>query len=146
MTAVSEDATADLNRRIAELEQRLETALIERDAEIERQTANALVNFRLQSELRATAERQNAGAEILRTIANTKGDAENALQRIGETTAHFFNAAGVTIRIAEGDEWVQAIRVGSGSQLTGGQQRPALQESAPSAARRCDATERPSAQ
>ena len=125
MTAVSEDATADLNRRIAELEQRLETALIERDAEIERQTANALVNFRLQSELRATAERQNAGAEILRTIANTKGDAENALQRIGETTAHFFNAAGVTIRIAEGDEWVQAIRVGSGSQLTGGQ--PAAQ-------------------
>src|SRR6185437_8929318 len=59
MTAVSEDATADLNRRIAELEQRLETALIERDAEIERQTANALVNFRLQSELRATAERRN---------------------------------------------------------------------------------------
>jgi GAF domain-containing protein len=125
MTAVSEDATADLNRRIAELEQRLELALIERDAAVERQTASALVNFRLQSELRSTAERQNASAEILRTIANTRGSAEHALQRIAETTAHFFNAAGVAIRVAEGDEWVQAIRVGAGAQLTG--EQPATQ-------------------
>jgi len=53
MTAVSEDATADLNRRIAELERRLEIALIERDAAIERQTASALISFRLQNEVRA---------------------------------------------------------------------------------------------
>jgi two-component system NtrC family sensor kinase len=121
MTAVSEDATADLNRRIAELERRLEAALIERDAAIDRQTASALVNFRLQSEVRSAIHRQNAGAELLRAIANTKGDAEHALQRIAETTARFFNAASVTIRIAEGDEWVQTVRVGSSSQLTGGQ-------------------------
>ena len=109
MTAVSEDATADLNRRVAELQQRLEVALFERDTAIERQTASALVNFRLQSELRATADRQDASTEILRTIASAPGDATRSLQRIGETTARFFNAAGVTIRIAEGDEWKSAF-------------------------------------
>jgi GAF domain-containing protein len=121
MTTISEDATADLRRRLAELEERLATALTERDAAIERQTANALVNFRLQSELRAAVERQNAGAEILRSIAATAGDAEHALQTIAETTLHFFNAASVTIRVTEGDEWVQTVRVGASAHLTGAQ-------------------------
>ncbi len=116
MTAVSEDATADLNRRIAELEQRMELALIERDAAIERQTASALVNFRLQSELRATTERQNAAAEILRTIASAPIDAEQSLQRIAETTARFFNASSVTIRISDGQQWSRTIRVGQASE------------------------------
>jgi GAF domain-containing protein len=121
MAAVSEDMTADLRRRIAELEQRIESMAVERDAAIDRQTASALDNFRLQSELRAALERQGASAEILRAIANTSGDADQALQRIAETTAHFFNAASVTIRIAEGDEWVQTVRVGASAQLTGEQ-------------------------
>src|SRR5215472_15449857 len=105
MTAVSEDASADLKRRVAELEQRLDTALVERDAAIERQTASALVNFRLQNELRTVLDRQKAGAEILRSIAATAGDAAHALQKIAETTQHFFNAASVTVRVAEGDAW-----------------------------------------
>jgi GAF domain-containing protein len=121
MAAVSDDATADLNRRIAELERQLETALIERDAAIDRQTASALINFRLQNDLRAVDERQKASAEILRAIADTLGDAEHALQRIAETTQHFFNAAGVTIRIAAGDKWIKTLRVGAGSYLTGAQ-------------------------
>jgi GAF domain-containing protein len=125
MTAVSEDVAADFRRRLAELELRLHSALVERDEAIERQTASALVNFRLQTELRAAQERHNAGAEILRAIANTRGDTEHALQRIAETTAHFFNAAGVTIRIAEGDRWVQTVRVGASAQTTG--QQPASQ-------------------
>jgi GAF domain-containing protein len=121
MTAVSEDASIDLKRRIAELERRLDMALIERDTAIDQQTASALIGFRLQSELRAITERQKAGAEILRAIANTHGDAEHALQRIAETTQLFFNAAGVTIRLAEGDEWVKTLRVGASSVLTGAQ-------------------------
>jgi GAF domain-containing protein len=121
MTALPQDAVADLQQRIAELERQLETAVNERDAAIDRQTASALVNFRLKNELRAVTDRQKASAEILNTIANTQGDAEHALQQIAETTATFFNAAGVTIRIAEGDEWVQGLRVGASSQLTGGQ-------------------------
>src|SRR6185312_10653022 len=108
-------------RRVAELEQRLEAALIERDTAVEHQTASALINFRLQNELRSAVERQKASAEILRVIANTHGDAEHALQRIAETTQHFFNAAGVTIRIAEGDQWVRTLRVGASSYLTGAQ-------------------------
>jgi len=117
MTAVSEDTTADLKRKMAELEERLAAALTERDAAIERQTANALVNFRLQNEVRAALERQKAGAEILRSIAATAGNAEHALQQIAETTQHFFNAASVTIRVAEGDEWTQTVRVGASSEL-----------------------------
>src|SRR6201995_3382250 len=121
MTALPQDAVADLQQRIAELERQLETAVEERDAAIERQTASALVNFRLKNELRTVTDRQKASAEILNAIANTHGDAEHALQRIAETTANFFNAAGVTIRIAQGDAWVQTVRVGPASHATGAQ-------------------------
>ena len=116
MTAVSEDATADLNRRIAELEQRLETALIERDAAIERQTASALVSFRLQNELRSAVDRQKGGAEILREIANTRGDAEQALRQIAATTARLFNCQSVRIRIVENGEWIQSIALGGSAE------------------------------
>jgi two-component system, NtrC family, sensor kinase len=121
MTAVTEDAAADLRRKVAELEERLTAALTERDAAIERQTANALVNFRLQSELRAAVERQHASAEILRAISEGSGDAEQSLTQIAETTARLFGAPSVTIRIAEGDEWIKTIRVGASSQASGAQ-------------------------
>ena len=125
MTTLPQDVEADLRHRILELERRLDQATVQRDEAIERATATALVNFRLQNELRASLERQAAGAEILRTIASAPTDAEQSLQRIAETTARFFNAAGVTIRIAEGDEWVKTIRVGAASHRTGSQ--PAAQ-------------------
>ncbi len=116
MTAVSEDMTAELTRRIAELEQRLELALIERDAAIERQTANALVNFRLQSELRATAERRNASAEILRTIAAAPGDASRSLQQIAETCGRLFGAPSVSIQLVQDGQWGEAVRYGTSAQ------------------------------
>src|ERR1700759_322961 len=119
MTALPQDAVADLQQRIAELERQLETAVEERDAAIERQTASALVNFRLKNELRAVTDRQKASAEILDAIANAHGDAEHALQRIAETTANFFNAAGVNHPHAHGDAWVQTVRVGPASHATG---------------------------
>jgi two-component system, NtrC family, sensor kinase len=131
MTVVSKDATADLKRRLAELEERLAAALTERDAAIERQTASALVNFRLQSEFRAAAERQHASAEILRAISESSGDAERSLTQIAETTARLFGAPSVTIRIAEGDEWIKTIRVGASSQASGAQ--PGSQSAAPGA-------------
>ena len=131
MTAVSEDAAADLKRRLAEVGERLAAALTERDTAIERQTANALVNFRLQSELRATAERQHASAEILRAISESSGDAERSLTQIAETTARLFSAPSVTIRIAEGDEWIKTIRVGASSQRSG--EQPGSQSAAPGA-------------
>ena len=100
MTAVSEDATADLKRRIAELEERLASALTERDAAL---------------------ERQKAAAEILGTISDGTIDAERSLTQIAETTMRLFGAPSVTIRIAEGDEWIKTIRVGPSSQRSGAQ-------------------------
>ena len=47
MTALPHDTEADLRRRILELEQRLQSTVAQRDEAIERQTAAALVNFRL---------------------------------------------------------------------------------------------------
>jgi GAF domain-containing protein len=116
MTTLPQDVEADLRHRIFELERRLESAVVQRDEAVERATATALVNFRLQNELRATVDRQNASAEILRTIASAPTDAEQSLQRIAETTARFFNASSVTIRITDGKEWVRTIRVGGGSE------------------------------
>src|ERR1700743_3695102 len=136
MTAVSEDATADFRRKRGELEQRLHSALVERDEAIERQTASALVNFRLQNELRAAQERQNASTEILRAISQEtgserSGDADRSLTQIAETTARLFGAPSVTIRLAAGDEWVKTIRVGASSQRSGAQ--PGSQSAAPGA-------------
>src|ERR1700692_1931092 len=76
-------------------------------------------NARLQAELRAARERQIAGAEILRTIASTPGDAEQSLQQIAETTARLFGAPSVTVLIADGNEWGKTIRVGDGSKRIG---------------------------
>ena len=91
MTALQPDAVADLARE----------------------------NARLQAELRAARERQDASAEILRTIANVSGDAEQSLQRIAEITARLFDAPSVTIQIAEGDGWSHTIRFGDNAKRVG---------------------------
>jgi GAF domain-containing protein len=116
MTTLPQDAEADLRRRILELERRLEQAVAQRDEAIERATATALVNFRLQNELRTTAERQNAGAEILGTIASTSGEADQALQRIAEISAHLFGAPSVSIQLVENGDWGKAYRHGDSAQ------------------------------
>ena len=116
MTTLPQDVEADLRRRILELERRLEQAVAQRDEAIERATATALVNFRLQNELRTTAERRNASAEILRTIASTSGVADRALQRIAEISAHLFGAPSVSIQLVENGDWGKAYRHGDSAQ------------------------------
>ena len=91
MTALHQDAMADLVRE----------------------------NTRLQIALRAAQDRLDASAEILRTIANVSGDAEQALQRIAEITARLFGAPSVTIQIAEGDGWSHTIRYGDNAKRVG---------------------------
>ena len=76
-------------------------------------------NARLQAELRAARDRQNASADILRAIASAPGDAERALHQIAETTMRLFGAPSATIQIAEGDGWSQVIRVGDSSKRIG---------------------------
>jgi two-component system, NtrC family, sensor kinase len=106
MTAVSRDSTADLRRRLAELEQKLEAGTAE--------------NARLWNELGVVLDRQNATAEILRTIAATRGNAEQALQQIAETSMRLFGAVSATIHAAaEDDGWSKVIRVGESSKRIG---------------------------
>src|SRR4051794_16842908 len=83
------------------------------------QAVIAIENVRLFNETREALERQNASADILRTIASTPGDAERALYQIAETSARLFGAPSATIHIAEGDGWAQTIRVGDTSKRIG---------------------------
>lgn len=89
-------------------------------AELERQLrSQAAENARLRAELAIARDRQNASMEILRTIANSSGDAEGSLQQIAEATMHLFGAPSATIHIAEGDGWSRVIRVGDSSMRVG---------------------------
>src|ERR1700738_2151804 len=119
MTALPQDVVTDLGRRIADLEQRLQSGLAARDEAIVQQAATALEDARLLTELRAAPDRQPGSAEILRAIANASGDAERSLHQIAETTARLFDAPSVTLHIAEGDEWRRTIRVGDSSKRIG---------------------------
>ena len=109
MAALSQDVVTDLEHAIAELEQRLESGLTERDETI----------ARLQADLRAVRDRQAGSAEILAAIAGASGDAKQALQLIAETTARLFGAPSVTIRLVEGHEWGPTINFGPSSMRIG---------------------------
>ena len=101
MTALPPDDVADLYRLVAELEQRLESSFTAHDEAIARQAATAQDNARLQNELAVARERQNASADILRTIASASGDADGSLQQIAETSARCFHwAFGTAITFA----------------------------------------------
>ena len=91
MTVLSDDGTADLRQE----------------------------NARLAAELRAARARQDATAEILRTVAHASGDAEQSLRQIAEITARLFGAPSVTIQIAEGDGWSHTIRFGDTAKRVG---------------------------
>ncbi|SIO66224.1 His Kinase A (phospho-acceptor) domain-containing protein [Bradyrhizobium erythrophlei] len=102
MTALPQDAVAELRRVVADLERQLQTTLSE--------------NSRLQSELGIARDRQSASADILRAIANAGGDAERSLQQVAETTASLFGASSVSLLIADGERWGRTLRVGAGSE------------------------------
>ncbi|MGB9116426.1 GAF domain-containing protein [Bradyrhizobium sp.] len=76
-------------------------------------------NARLRAELRAAGDRQNASAEILRTIGGASGDAELSLQQIAETTKRLFEASSVSIFVADGDKWGRIIHDGASSKRIG---------------------------
>src|SRR6266702_2095006 len=105
MTALPQDAVADLKRLVADLERQLQSARAE--------------NSQLQGDLGIARDRQSASVDILRTIAGASGDAERSLTRIAETSMRLFGASSATIQIAEGDGWSQIIRVGDSSKRVG---------------------------
>src|SRR4051794_12124948 len=105
MTALPPDVLADLNRLVAELEQRLDSSFAAHDAAIAQQAATAQENARLQNELADARNREAASADILRTIASAPGDAELVLQKIAETSAGLFDAPSASILLAKNGEW-----------------------------------------
>ncbi|HLG83897.1 MAG TPA: GAF domain-containing protein [Bradyrhizobium sp.] len=68
---------------------------------------------RLKSQLENARLQQQAGAEILRAVADAAGDVAGPLQLIAETTARLFGATSVSIQLAEGREFTQEYRVGA---------------------------------
>jgi GAF domain-containing protein len=76
----------------------------------------AIENARLFNETKEALERQDASAEILRTIASTPGDAARSLQQIAETSARLFGAPSVSIQLVEDGEWGEAYRFGDSAQ------------------------------
>ena len=119
MTALSQDVLANLNRLVAELEQRLDSSFAAHDEAIAQRALTAQENARLRAELAIARDRQSASAEILRTIASASGDAERALLQIAETSARLFGAPSATIHIAAGDGWAKTIRFGASSKNIG---------------------------
>lgn len=101
MTALSQDG--DVARRIAELEQKLQSSAAETES--------------LRRELAQSRGCQTASADILATIASTSGDADQALEEIAETTARLIGASSVSIQLAGNDQCGKAYRNGVSDRL-----------------------------
>src|SRR5438552_1631522 len=112
-------AIDELESAVSDMESRLESAHAERDEATARQAELEQDNARLFDELATARDRQNASADILRTIAEASGDAERALHQIAETSMLLFGAPSATIHVAEGDGWARTIRVGESAKSVG---------------------------
>jgi len=83
MTALLQDVVADLRRRVAELEQRLESALAERDEAIAQQAATS---------------------EVLQVINASPGDLAPVFDAIVEKAARLCEAVGGALWLVDGDK------------------------------------------
>src|SRR5438445_10623419 len=99
MAALSEDALADLYRLVAEVEQRLQSSFAAHDEAIARDAATTYENSRLRNELSLARDRQDASADILRTIDRAPDDAERTLYQLAEHSARLFAPPSANIHI-----------------------------------------------
>ena len=85
MTALPPDVAADLERRVAELEKKLQSALGERNDAIAREAAMGAETARLFNETQQALERQTATAEILKVIASSPSDTTPVFEAIANS-------------------------------------------------------------
>ena len=85
---------ADLSRTVAELEQRLQASVAERDEALERQAATA---------------------DVLQSISNSISDAKPVFDRILESTRRLINTKNVSIFLVAGEQ-MHSKPFGSGDQ------------------------------
>jgi signal transduction histidine kinase len=85
MTALPPDVAADLERRVAELEKKLQSALGERNDAIAREAAMGAETARLFNETQEALERQTATAEILKVIASSPSDTTPVFEAIANS-------------------------------------------------------------
>ncbi|HTE98146.1 MAG TPA: GAF domain-containing protein, partial [Bradyrhizobium sp.] len=85
MTALPPDMAADLERRVAELEKKLQLALGERNDAIAREAAMGAETARLFNETQQALERQTATAEILKVIASSPSDTTPVFEAIANS-------------------------------------------------------------
>src|SRR5258705_262456 len=103
MTALTQDVVADLRRRVAELEQRLQSSLDERDEAIAQQAATAVENARLFNETREALERQTATADILKVIASSPSDVQPVFEAIAESARRLSGGHSAAVTRVIGD-------------------------------------------
>src|SRR5258706_230743 len=103
MTALTQDVVADLRRRVAELEQRLQSSLDERDEAIAQQAATAVENARLFNETREALERQTATADILKVIASSPSDVQPVFEAIAESSRRLVGGHSAAVTRVIGD-------------------------------------------
>src|SRR5712671_3531259 len=82
MTALPPEVTADLERRVAELEKKLQSALGERNDTMAREAAMGAENARLFNETTEALERQTATTDILKVIASSPSDVQPVFEAI----------------------------------------------------------------
>jgi GAF domain-containing protein len=90
MTALPQDVLSDLNRRVAELERRLESSFAAHDQAIAREAATARENTRLLTENQEALKRQTATADILKVIASSPSDVQPVFEKILDSCENLF--------------------------------------------------------
>ena len=89
MTVLPEDVMADLRRRIAELEQKLQSSSAERDEAM--------------TQLRAARDHQSATAGILKVIASSPSDVQPVFEAIAERSKRLVDALSTSVfRLEDG--------------------------------------------
>src|SRR5258708_28032827 len=124
MTALPPEVTADLERRVAELEKKLQSALGERNDAMAREAAMGAENARLFNETKEALERQTATSDILKVIASSPSDVQPVFDVIVERAVRLCGARIGRVYRYDGDLIHLVVGHGLSAPEREGAQRP----------------------